>query len=1151
MNFYPHILSLALMSAVLPSNAETTHRSIPLDCGGWLSGFAIHSTGRLYGFGDVFGMWRSDDAGSSWKYLQSDFTTFDHFIYGCAVASGDVDQVAFLSSNKLFKSTNGGATWTNLLSNLSPRRDRGASPVFFHPGDDQDIWLASARSGLTGTLWRSLDGGSNWSKVGGTTFDSVKACGIHVRPEFPDQVWVGAEGGLYVSADRGATWTRVWNNGGINNSLFNTPPTAVAIARRADGVGYVATNVGGYRVTASNFNNPATYLMTKTVSWWDGWGPDGAAVLADGSFITETANNNTSRSGDGGLTWNVLPMRLVTPPTPPWTTPAISSSKADGARDMIVQDPTNTSRWFMTGGISPVTTTDSGTTWKYPPTLNGLAGVPTYKVRFARGNPAVALIPGSDQGGFTVTDGGAGGQVANCIRTSINEQQTYHEIMSSTDGLTLVAAGTDQGNNANIITRSTNGGVSWAKLNLASTGLPLSYHGITRSVMAPGNPLDFLVLLGSESSKPNNNPGLYRTLDGGISFTKATGIPDGVGTGQRYHPANSWLETDGITAGTRYLSLRSSDNATARGFYRSTDGGSNWAKTSLPFEADWIHSMVVDRSSAGRIWVAGGYRGIKTSSNGGDSWTSVSGFNDATRIDAVNGQVAVWGRRSGDTWNKIYFSPNNGVTWSEKTGVNHRYANLSDLAVDPNQAGKIWVSGMSVNVISFFPRITANQTAIASRNEPFAYNILSSAGTTTWNLVNGALPNGITLNRSTGVLSGTATESGTFPLTMSATEASITGPTEMVSLTVSAVPFTGAHESFTYEGGSLAIQNGGSGWSGAWDSAANGISAASSTYISGSAALQSSGGQAHINHDSATFRPIANTSADGTYWLGFIAHSSNPGSAYAGLSLHDGNDERLFIGQRYNSSTWGIERSGVGADSTSNTGSRSFLVVKVVLKPGNDDVYFWVNPALEVPPAETTATKLLDVADFSFNRIRLAHGLGSGQIFSVDEIRIGQSFTEIAPYTLAPSGIQIFRAANGLPADGSQDTTKPAGDEVANLLKFAFNMIGTGTGQAPAVSVPNSQTLSLPGNAGLPLARLDAVTDKLQLSYIRRRQSSAPGILYEVQFCNDLKTAETWDVNPSATETTTIVDSIFEIVTVTDSPQSVRGRFARIKVTAP
>ena len=69
--------TIALPTTALPTRAAT-YKSIPLDTGGWLSGYAIHSSGRLYAFGDVFGAWRSDDAGNSWTDMQSDFTVNDY-----------------------------------------------------------------------------------------------------------------------------------------------------------------------------------------------------------------------------------------------------------------------------------------------------------------------------------------------------------------------------------------------------------------------------------------------------------------------------------------------------------------------------------------------------------------------------------------------------------------------------------------------------------------------------------------------------------------------------------------------------------------------------------------------------------------------------------------------------------------------------------------------------------------------------------------------------------------------------------------------------------------------------------------------------------------------------------------------------------------
>jgi len=129
----------------------------------------------------------------------------------------------------------------------------------------------------------------------------------------------------------------------------------------------------------------------------------------------------------------------------------------------------------------------------------------------------------------------------------------------------------------------------------------------------------------------------------------------------------------------------------------------------------------------------------------------------------------------------------------------------------------------------------------------------------------------------------------------------------------------------------------------------------------------------------------------------------------------------------------------------------------------------------------------------------------------------------------------------------------PAGDGVQNLLKYAFNMLGSGTGQASTLATPNAAVLTADGSAGLPLA--DVATwgvdaGKLQLTYIRRKASAtpAPGITYAVEFSDALAS---WAVNGSATETiVTDLGTTFERVTVTDSAATSSKRFARVRVTS-
>ena len=160
----------------------------------------------------------------------------------------------------------------------------------------------------------------------------------------------------------------------------------------------------------------------------------------------------------------------------------------------------------------------------------------------------------------------------------------------------------------------------------------------------------------------------------------------------------------------------------------------------------------------------------------------------------------------------------------------------------------------------------------------------------------------------------------------------------------------------------------------------------------------------------------------------------------------------------------------------------------------------------------------------------------------------GRTMTQLAELDLVTTdtGILYFRSINGLATDGSQDLQTPGNDGVANLLKYAFNMVGNGVGQRSTLAVANNLILTSNGYAGLPQISKDA-SGRLTVTYIRRNSSSSPRIGYSVEFSNSLST---FAVNPSATETLEFPDSNVERVTVRDSAATAH-RFARVKVTAP
>jgi photosystem II stability/assembly factor-like uncharacterized protein len=89
--------------------------------------------------------------------------------------------------------------------------------VVVAPSDPAVIWAASS-----GGVFRSTDGGATWSNVSGPVADVAR---LAVHPQNPDKAWaLSSSAGLYITSDGGATWTATQKFAGISaTGLFVDP----------------------------------------------------------------------------------------------------------------------------------------------------------------------------------------------------------------------------------------------------------------------------------------------------------------------------------------------------------------------------------------------------------------------------------------------------------------------------------------------------------------------------------------------------------------------------------------------------------------------------------------------------------------------------------------------------------------------------------------------------------------------------------------------------------------------------------------------------------------------------------------------------------------------------------------------------------------
>ena len=183
-----------------------------------------HAGKRLVAVGDRGHILSSDDGGSSWtqaKVPTRQLLTAVYFVdemHGWAVGHDAL----------ILGTSDGGQTWTRQYEN----RD-GEVPLL-------DVWFENAQHGLAtgayGVLLETTDGGQHWSDVA-ERLDNEDGTHLNAIAEIPGSglFIVGEMGGMFRSADMGATWERVESP--YEGSLFGVvgggkPGTVVAFGLR-------------------------------------------------------------------------------------------------------------------------------------------------------------------------------------------------------------------------------------------------------------------------------------------------------------------------------------------------------------------------------------------------------------------------------------------------------------------------------------------------------------------------------------------------------------------------------------------------------------------------------------------------------------------------------------------------------------------------------------------------------------------------------------------------------------------------------------------------------------------------------------------------------------------------------------------------------
>ncbi len=166
------------------------------------------------------------------------------------------------NADEIYKSVDGGKTFARMRK-LGQLGGYYYDRAFVNPTNENDLWLCGV------PIIRSQDGARTW-KNGADGSVHVDFHAVYFDPRAKDTVWVGNDGGAYVSRNNGKSWNHVENlSVGQSTTLALDDATPYNI--------YTGLQDNG------TMKGPSTYIagVSRPSIWEDIGGGDGSAVFVD------------------------------------------------------------------------------------------------------------------------------------------------------------------------------------------------------------------------------------------------------------------------------------------------------------------------------------------------------------------------------------------------------------------------------------------------------------------------------------------------------------------------------------------------------------------------------------------------------------------------------------------------------------------------------------------------------------------------------------------------------------------------------------------------------------------------------------------------------------------------------------------------------
>ncbi len=245
------------------------------------------------------GVWKSTDGGITWSNITPGLSSGLDYISGIEVDPANSQHIVIGTSSGVYVTADGGTNWSHPLT-------AEIREIRMHPSDGNYIYAVSR-----GTFYRSTDGGNSFSAIRSGLPNSASVLVLDVTPAAPNNVYVigvnASSGflGLFVSTNRGNSFIQTGETDNIIESrqwwydlamaVSDTDPNKIFMGelniwRSTDG-GNNFLRINNWSIADSRFTHADIHFMR----YYNGKlavGSDGGIYISEDDGNSFTGHNN-------------------------------------------------------------------------------------------------------------------------------------------------------------------------------------------------------------------------------------------------------------------------------------------------------------------------------------------------------------------------------------------------------------------------------------------------------------------------------------------------------------------------------------------------------------------------------------------------------------------------------------------------------------------------------------------------------------------------------------------------------------------------------------------------------------------------------------------------------------------------------------------